>query len=271
MTDLNLIRPTTQAREGLFRLNNARARLIFDEKKPEAVRVAEMLKSFHHEKPEVNVVIGGDGTMLRAIRQHWREGLPFYGLNAGTIGFLLNSPDMLDFWKMQLRWYQLPILSVDLLAVDGTHHAEVAFNDCWVERETGQTAWMEVSVNGEVRMPRMIADGMLVATAAGSTSYARAMGATPLPFNANLLTLAGSCVLIPQFWHPAVLPPDSVVRIRNLDPDKRPLRGFVDGIAVGPVLEMTVQAKPDSFVELLFTGEYDPVAKLAVLQFPQVV
>jgi NAD kinase len=146
---------------------------------------------------------------------------------------------------------------------------EVAFNDCWVERETGQTAWIEVCVNGVVRMARVVADGMLIASAAGSTSYARAMGATPLPFSADLLTLAASNVLIPAFWRPAVLPLNTAIRLRNLDPAKRPLRGFIDGLAQGPVREMTAKVSETAAVELLFAPEYDPVAKLAVTQFPQ--
>jgi NAD kinase len=139
-----------------------------------------------------------------------------------------------------------------------------------VERESGQTAWIEVSVNGAVRMARVVADGMLLSTAAGSTSYARALGASPLPFNADVLTLAGSNVLIPAFWRPAVLPLDSVIRFRNLDPVKRPWRGFIDGTAQGPVTEMTARVSQTAAVELLFAPEYDPVAKLAVTQFPQV-
>jgi len=119
-------------------------------------------------------------------------------------------------------------------------------------------------------MTRVVADGMLVSTAAGSTSYARALGASPLPFNADLLTLAGSNVLKPEFWRPAVLPRDSVIRLRNLDPTKRPLRGFIDGLAQGPVLEMTARVSATASVELLFAPEYDPVAKLAVTQFPDV-
>jgi NAD kinase len=270
MTDPNLIRPANPAREGFYRIGQPRARLIHDGHKPETLQTLARLQPYEHPDPEINVVIGGDGTMLRAIRQYWHEGKPFFGLNTGTLGFLLNQPARLNFWEDQLHWYQLPLLDVNVTAPDGTQHQNIAFNDCWVERETGQTSWVEVSVNGEVRMPRMVADGMLVATAAGSTSYARAMGATPLPLNANLLTLAGACVLIPQFWHPAVLPPTSVVRIRNLDPIKRPLRGFIDGIAIGPVLEMTARVKPQAHVELLFTEDHDPVAKLAVLQFPQI-
>jgi hypothetical protein len=95
------------------------------------------------------------------------------------------------------------------------------------------------------------------------------MGATPVPFNAALLTLAGSNVLKPEFWHPAILTTDSVVRFRNLDPKKRPLHGYLDGVSQGLVIEMSVRVSNIAAVELLFTREHDPVAKLALLQFPQ--
>jgi NAD+ kinase len=264
-------RPAPPRSEAAYRIPARRLRLFYDPDKPESAAVVENLRPYESDDPAVIVVVGGDGMMLRAIRQHCNDGLPFYGINTGHIGFLLNDAKRFDFWDAELRQYRLPLLSVEVIPADGPAHQELAFNDCWVERETGQTAWIEVSVNGQVRMPRVVADGMLVSTAAGSTSYARAMGATPLPFNTPLITLAGSNVLKPEFWHPAVLTCDSVVRIRNLDPDKRPLRGFVDGIARGPVLEMTARISPTAAVELLFTHEHDPVAKLAVLQFPQPV
>lgn len=253
---------------GTFRLSHRRVRLFSDPGKSEARQLADELKPFVAEPAEAIVVIGGDGTMLRAIRTHWTDRLPFFGLNTGHLGFLLNDPAANHFWDRDLRKYTLPLLDVDVGGPSG-RRKEVAFNDCWVERESGQTAWIEVCVNGVVRMTKVVADGMLIASAAGSTSYARAMGATPLPFNADLLTLAASNVLIPAFWRPAVLPLDTTIRLRNLDPAKRPLRGFIDGIAQGAVTEMTAKASDTAAVELLFAPEYDPVAKLAVTQFPQ--
>lgn len=251
------------------RLPHRRVRVFSDPGKSEARQLADRLRPFVAEPAEAIVVIGGDGTMLRAIRQHWQDRLPFFGLNTGHLGFLLNDPTDEQFWDRDLRKYTLPLLDVETVCPHDRRRQEVAFNDCWVERETGQTAWIEVGVNGAVRMAKVVADGMLVATAAGSTSYARAMGATPLPFNADLLTLAGSNVLIPAFWRPAVLPLGTAIRLRNLDPAKRPLRGFIDGIAQGAVTEMTATVSTTAAVELLFAPEYDPVAKLAVTQFPQ--
>ena len=264
-----LFRPTPPARECYYRIPAPKLRLYFDPARAEARAVADHLKPYESTDPEVIVVVGGDGSMLKAIRRHWRDRIPFYGLNVGHLGFLLNDRDGLAFWEEELRLYQLPLLWVETVAPDGTRRGDLAFNDCWVERETGQTAWVEVAVNGRMRMPRVVADGMLVATAAGSTSYARAMGASPLPFNAPLLTLAGSNVLKPEFWHPAVLTSDSAVTVRNLDPRKRPLRGFLDGVPLGPVVEMTARVSNTAAVELLFTREHDPVAKLALLQFPE--
>lgn len=264
-----LFRPTPPARECLFRASSPKLQLFVDTKNEDANAVAARLREFEHPDPELIVVIGGDGTMLRAIRTHWRDRRPFYGINTGHVGFLLNTANRLKFWEADLRLYQLPLLWVEITCPEGSGHGELAFNDCWVERETGQTAWIEVSVNGRVQMPKVVADGMLVSTAAGSTSYARAMGATPMPFNAPLLTLAGSNVLKPEFWHPAVLTTDSEVRVRNLDLRKRPLRGFIDGVSQGRVAEMTARVSNIAAVELLFTREHDPVAKLALLQFPQ--
>jgi NAD kinase len=252
-----------------FRLPHRRVRLFFDRDRQEAGKLAEAVRPFVSEPAEAIVVIGGDGTMLRAIRTHWPDRLPFFGLNTGHLGFLLNDPSD-DFWDRDLRKYRLPLLDVETKCAGRDPIRNVAFNDCWVERETGQTAWIEVSVNGVTRMGKVVADGMLISTAAGSTSYARAMGATPLPFNAELLTLAASNVLLPAFWRPAVLPLDTTIRLRNLDPKKRPLRGFIDGIAQGPVVEMTAKSSDTAAVELLFAPEYDPVAKLAVTQFPEV-
>jgi NAD kinase len=253
-----------------FQFPARRVRLFFDREKPEAERLATQLRQYESDDPAAIVVVGGDGTMLRAIRQHWNDGLPFFGLNTGNLGFLLNDPSRLDFWDRPLRRYRLPLLTVETVTADGVRKNALAFNDCWVERESGQTAWIEVSVNGVVRMPHVVADGMLLSTAAGSTSYARALGASALPFNADLLTLAGSNLLKPEFWRPAVLPLESVIRFRNLDPVKRPWRGFIDGTAQGLVVEMTARVWPTAGVQLLFAPEYDPVAKLAVTQFPQV-
>jgi len=144
----------------------------------------------------------------------------------------------------------------------------LAFNDCWVERATGQTAWIQVKVNDQERLAQLVADGALVSTAAGSTSYASAMGATPLPLNTPALLLVGSNVLKPTFWRPVVLPLASTVELTTLDPIKRPLHGYVDGVSHGNVVNLRARVSNTAAVELVFAPQHDPAAKLAQIQFP---
>jgi NAD kinase len=246
----------------------------------------------------VILVIGGDGTMLHAIREHWRRRLPFYGINTGHMGFLLNDQDLChsersecrserseesraasealrcapgdiaEFAHTDLVVAHMPLLYVETEDVAGQRHTALAFNDAWVERETGQTAWIEVKVNGEVRLPKLVADGALVATAAGSTAYAHAMGATPVPLGSPVLTLVGSNVLRPHLWRPAVLPLTAEVELRSLDPKKRPLHGYIDGVSQGIIRSLLARVSHIAAAELLFHPRHDPAVKLARIQFP---
>ncbi|MCL6503502.1 MAG: NAD(+)/NADH kinase [Pirellulales bacterium] len=264
-----LYRGVPARRDAVFRLKEQRLLVVHDERNPEAVMAAARLENSNTPEPELVVVIGGDGTMLRAIRQHWRLRAPFYGVNAGHLGFLLNDDPQFEFVHEELVLHQVPLLWVETEGVDGTCREAVAFNDCWVERATGQAAWIEVKVNGEQRLPQLVADGALVATAAGSTSYARAMGATPVPLNTPVLLLVGSNVLRPHSWRPAVLPLGSQIELTTLDPVKRPLQAYVDGVSYGDVRTLRARVSNIAAAELVFAPGHDPAAKLARIQFPE--
>ncbi|MFO0936582.1 MAG: NAD(+)/NADH kinase [Gemmataceae bacterium] len=264
-----LYRDVTMARRPPFRLNGPRLGLFVDERNAEARALAKTLQPYVSDDPEVIVSLGGDGTMLRAIRSHWRDRLPFFGINAGGQGFLLNGRTPNYFWTHDLLLYHLPLLHVETEFRDGRTVQSLAFNDAWVERSTGQTAWLRVHVNGVERVPKLVGDGLLVATAAGSSSYARAMGATPVPMNTDVLILAGSNVYLPTFWRPALLPTDSIIEIETLDANRRPLRAAIDGYEeTDPVRKMTVRVSRTAAAEIAFLPEHDPVAKLAFMQFP---
>lgn len=262
-----LYRGMPPLRDTAYRVGRPRFSLYHDPENPDSRRLVRDLPAFESDEPEMIVVLGGDGTMLRAIRQHWRERLPFYGLNTGHIGFLLNDRQA-RFWEHSLTLYQLPLLRAEAETLDGQTTTGLAFNEVWVERVTGQTAWVRLSVNGRVRIEKVVCDGVLVSTAAGSTSYARAMGAAALPFPTPVLTIAGSNVLTPFGWRPAVLPLTSEIELTTLDPQKRPLQGYIDGVSLGRVSSVRVRVSRTAAVELAFQPEHDPVAKLAKLQFP---
>jgi NAD kinase len=263
-----LYRGVPPSRSARLRLNHERLMLVVDEMNPEAVRIAAELGPVDPSDPTLIVVIGGDGTMLRAIREHWRRRVPFYGVNTGHLGFLMNDVRPTSFSHRELMLEQVPLLWVETEDPQGNVRAALAFNDAWVERAAGQAAWIQVKVNGRERLHRLVGDGVLVSTAAGSASYARAMGATPLPPNTPALLLVGSNVLKPEFWKPVVLPLDSHVECTTLDNEKRPLVGYIDGVLQGPVHSMRARVSNIAAVELAFEPEHDPVSKLARIQFP---
>ena len=255
-------------RQTRFRLAHERYLVVADERSAEARAIAERLAVHSDLDPELIVVIGGDGTMLRAIRQYWRHRVPFFGINTGHLGFLLNDSTQADPKDQDLVLYNLPLLRVELQPKEGPSAVALAFNDAWVERATGHTAWLKLLVNGEERIEKLVADGVLVSTAAGSTAYARAMGATPLPLYTAALLLVGSNVLHPPQWRPVVLPVDSRIEVRTHDPVKRPLSAYIDGIPQGVVQSLHARVSNMAAVELAFLPNHDPSLKLAKLQFP---
>jgi len=139
-----------------------------------------------------------------------------------------------------------------------------------VERSTSQSAWMEVSVNGVPQLSKLVADGALVSTAAGSTAYARSMGASPLLADTPAWLLVGSNVMEPSHWKSALLSNDSDVEIINLEPQSRPVSACVDGIAQGPVRSIKARLSRAATVELAFLATHDMAEKIAAIQFGKI-
>jgi nicotinate (nicotinamide) nucleotide adenylyltransferase len=255
----------------ILTLDRPRLRLIIDEANPSAVALAERFVPFRSDDPNLIVVCGGDGTMLHAIQDHWRERLPFVGVNAGHRGYLMNDAAAIDdvpAFLSNLRVDLQPMLLVETTGLHGEGRHYYAFNDTWVERDSGQAAWLEVSVDGQVRLPRLVADGALLSTPAGSTSYARAMGATPLLHDVHGWLLVGNNVLEPLGWKSAIIPATAKLSLKARHADKRPIRAFVDGQPAGQVLAMDVRLSQVAAAEIAFAPGRDMAVKLMEGFFP---
>jgi NAD+ kinase len=264
-----LYRGVVPGRETALQIDDPHLLPIVDERNAAAARLSrEFLSHFYSDDPNLMVVVGGDGTMLHAIRNHWRRRIPFYGINTGHYGFLMNEREAGPFWQRELVVHQLPLLLVETESLTGAITRNYAFNDAWIERATGQTAWLRISINGEERLNEVVADGALVATAAGSSSYARAMGGPPVACNTPVMLLVGSNVLRPDNWRPVVLPLASQIEMASLDPEKRPLHAYIDGESMGIVKSMRVRTSRIAGVELAFSPDQDPALKLTKIQFP---
>lgn len=279
-----LVTPEVEAyieRYGLYRgripnratrlsLTSPRLLIVCDEQNPKAVELLPSFEPYKADNPNAILVIGGDGLMLKAIRRYWSMRLPFIGVNAGHIGFLLNTPSELlnngSFPPSNLILRQLPMLYVEM-EHDGRIQNALAFNDAWIERATSQTAWIELKINGNVKISKLISDGALVSTPAGSTAYARAMGAQPLLADTQALVLAGSNVLSPPGWKSVLLSADAEIEFRALDPVKRPVNAYVDGEGHGQATSMRIRTSRIATVELAFCPRHDMAEKIAMIQF----
>lgn len=252
-------------------LAGKKLKIVADTWNADALRRQESLSHLRDdEHPDAILVLGGDGTMLRAIRENWALRVPFIGLNFGHLGFLMNesdevAPDSRTAGKLLVR--RLPMLNIVMTRRDGSKVEELCFNDAWVERSTGQTAWLRLSLNGEVRLEKVVCDGMLVSTAAGSTAYALSMGASPLLADTPAWLVVGSNVMRPLGWKSALLPMDAVVKIENAAPERRPLNGFIFNNRYDDVLAMEARVSRVASVELAFSEKHDMARKISDLQF----
>lgn len=258
--------------EGTIRTSGARVLIVADERSEEARRYKDRLAELSTDSdPDIVLVIGGDGTMLEAIHRHWHLRRPMVGINAGHLGFLMNEAESLLVGMRtlcpELVVRRLPMLHVEFERSGEKPIEALSFNDAWIERSSGQTAWLRVSVNDQVKLDKAVCDGVLVSTAAGSTAYAMSMGASPLLADTPAWLIVGSNVMRPVGWKSALLPLDASVRIDGLNTEKRPLNGFVFGQVVPGVSSMTARISRVATLELAFSPAHDMARKISDLQF----
>jgi NAD kinase len=248
-----------------------RLHIVADKKNPKALAIAKKFSHLSSGQPNMVLVCGGDGFMLDSLHKFWNMRLPFFGVNAGHKGFLLNdAQELSDGIPRKIKIYDLPLLEVEVVLVGGKIKRMLAFNDVWVEKiNRGQAAWIEIKVNGVIRLPKLVADAALISTPTGSTAYARSMGAWPVPLDAQVLVLAGSSVFDPFEFKPCYLPIWSKIELRTIDLKKRPLFGIVDGIHLGKVEKIEASVSRTASIQLANVGDYGLPEKLLGIQFPQ--
>ncbi len=209
------------------------------------------------EEADAVVVVGGDGFLLHVLHQMLDNNrlLPAYGLNLGTVGFLMNgrrsSKALADRVK-KARPVAVSPLMMTALTNSGEEHKYYAINEVSLLRETRQTAKLEVIVNGKTRMAELAGDGVLLATPAGSTAYNLSANGPILPLGSNMLALTPISPFRPRRWKGAILPDSSKVAFRVIESEKRPVAAVADQKEVRDIREVHITVARDKALTLLF-------------------
>ncbi len=227
---------------------------------PQAQEALQHLqRRYRHAEPEdadVIVALGGDGLMLQTLHRFMRHPKPIYGMNKGSVGFLMNEYRDDDLPKRLENAHRSIIHPLLMSAWDavGIEHTAYAINEVSMLRQTYQAAKLRISIDGRVRLDELIADGVLVATPAGSTAYNLSVNGPILPLNAPLLALTPISAFRPRRWRGALLPSQAKIAIEILEPERRPVSAVADHTEVRGVTR--VQAALDETINLIML--HDP-------------
>lgn len=203
---------------------------------------------------DVVVALGGDGLMLQTLHQHMRTGKPIYGMHRGTVGFLMNEYSTVDLRARLEAAHESEINPLLMRATDTNDrvHLHHAINEVYLFRQTYQAARLRILIDERERMPELIADGIIVATPAGSTAYNLSAQGPILPINAALLALTPISAFRPRRWRGALLPYTAYVVIEVLEDDKRPVAAVADHEEVRRVRRVEVLSDKSISMRMLF-------------------
>ncbi|MBV9881572.1 MAG: NAD kinase [Sphingomonadaceae bacterium] len=242
----------------------------------EAAQAAEaMLRARYDfvpmEEAELIVALGGDGYLLHTLRERLAVGkvCPVFGMNRGTVGFLMNEWRIDGLIERIHRAKSFTVRPLEMIARtdDGETISHHAINEVSLLRETRETARIEVSVNGRVVLPELVCDGVLVATPAGSTAYNLSANGPILPLNSKLMALTPISPFRPRRWRGALIPDDLNIQFRVLDPAKRPVSAVADQIEVRDVATVDVCIDRTDVLTLLFDPEHALDERITMEQF----
>lgn len=237
--------------------------IAFDQRNPRAVALRDELLEYLPENwqvPEgIAIVIGGDGFLLRTINEHG-TGLAYLGLNAGHVGFLLNDgtnakrvAQALELG--QFRAHPFPLLEAELTLAGGEQLVVRAVNDVYLERMSGQAARLTLTINGIVAVEELVADGLIFATALGSTAYTFSAGGLPAHPSLRCLQITPICPHHPRLT-PFALPSTAQAAVAVVNHEWRPVRAVTDGRATDDVIAMKVRVS-ERHVDLCYLDDHD--------------
>jgi len=221
------------------------------------------------DNADVIVVLGGDGFMLEAIKNQMEKSLPLFGLNYGSVGFLMNAVNDEDLIQRLNSSQSIKIspLSMTANTADGSAHEAIAINEVSLLRETHQAAKIKISIDGNVRLDELVCDGVLLSTPSGSTAYNLSAHGPILPINADVLALTPISAFRPRRWKGAILNNKSEVKFEVIDSHKRPVSAVADSAEFREIESVVIKQDNQKSVELLFDAQHSFEERILNEQF----
>lgn len=226
--------------------------IVHDSRNPRAVDLARAVAELHPDlstRDDLTAVIGGDGFLLHTVHRYGFE-RRYLPLNAGTLGFLLNDvqgrlPEVVDAIAAdRLQEHRFPLLRAVVTCANGDEHVDHAMNDVYLERDSGQTARLQIAIDGIPLIDQLTADGLILATALGSTAYSFSAGGSPCEPGLPVLCVTPICPHKPRLA-PFILQYGATATITVHQADRRPVRAVIDGRDVSEVVALQVGPTTD--------------------------
>lgn len=217
------------------------------------------------------IAIGGDGLMLHLLHHYYQKNVPIYGVNCGTVGFLMNSfnqftDDILAKINLANTNHLHPLV-MQAKTIDNQIFSYIAFNEVSLLRNTSQACKIAIKINQQERLNPLIADGVLVATSAGSTAYNVSVGGPIIPFGTPILALTAISPFRPKKWSGALLPNNSIITLDLLEHKTRSANVTADWKEVQNILQVRIQQNFNSSAKILFDANHSLEERILCEQF----
>ncbi len=239
----------------------------------EAMEARDFLAHYYKDHPpeeaDAIIALGGDGLMLQTLHDMISLGKPVYGMNRGSLGFLMNEYNIHNLLERvnASKINQIHPLSMTVIDHKGKTHQALAINEVSLLRQRYQAAKLQISINGAVRLKELICDGIIVATPAGSTAYNLSAHGPIIPINAPLLALTPISPFRPRRWHGALLNDTVKIEIEILESEKRPVSAVADHTEVRYVKKVIIEESRDINLQLMFDPGHSLDERILLEQF----
>ena len=232
----------------------------------------DYIHSYSQTKPEladIIIPIGGDGILLKSLHDFNELNKPFFGINYGSVGFLMNSLSSQNLEELINNSKSTNLKPLKMIAMDeaNNQHESIAYNEVSLMRQSHQASKFKIEINNITRMSELICDGVLVSTSAGSTAYNLSAHGSILPLDSKLLALTPISAFRPRRWRGALLSEKSIIKICVLNSEDRQASVTADNIEFRNIKEVTIQSSNEKSCKILFDNNHSIEDRILNEQF----